>query len=82
MTLAGAANKLNKAGFKTIGEGCNRFKATRDGSRVIEFHVSGTSGHVDLIRVRRETDRDDSMTDYCAGHFASNITRAIKSAAL
>jgi len=78
MTLANAIKKLTKAGFE-ISEGYNRgFKATF-GRQVVEFFLNGgREDEITCIRVRYENDNDDSITDYCAGVFADNISQAIR----
>ena len=48
---------------------------------VLSFYVDHSSlqGHatVNLIHVRRENDHSDLMTDYHAGYFPNNLTRAL-----
>jgi len=49
---------------------------------ILEFMRNGRAedNHdITCIRVRAESDKDDIMTDYCAGAWYPNLTRAIKS---
>ena len=80
MKITNAIKKLERAGFK-VTETEYSFVAEKAGCRLIEFHRNGGgSESVVCIRTRRKTDKDDSMTDYCAGVFHKNITQAIESA--
>jgi hypothetical protein len=67
MKTQNAIAKLHRAGFQITLEpdSASRFVATNASPHLIE------------IRVRHKNDRDDSMTDYSAGVFVPNITRAI-----
>lgn len=83
MTIANATRKVEKAGFKVTQNPNNGqfYVARRDGfSQVVEFTRNGHSDDVATIRVRRESDKDDSMSDYCAGMFYDNIAQAIRAA--
>jgi hypothetical protein len=77
MKTQNAIAKLHRAGFQITLEpdSASRFVATNASPHLIEFLSQGNE--VTLIRVRRKNDRDDSMTDYSAGVFVPNITRAI-----
>jgi hypothetical protein len=77
MTTTNAAKKLTKAGF-TVAEKNGLIQASKIGCKyVIEYFRNGGSQEVICINVRRYDDKHDSMTDYCAGVWANNITQAI-----
>jgi len=78
MTTQNAAKKLTKAGF-TITENNGFIQASKEGCKyVIEYFRNGRSEEITCINVRRPNDNHDSMTDYCAGMWAKNITHAIR----
>lgn len=47
------------------------------GMAEIEYHRNGRSDSVSSIRARKTSDRDDIITDYCAGSFANSIRKAM-----
>ena len=79
MTVGNAVKKLERAGY-VVGKMFDYgFMATKEGQdSVIEFLKNGREDDITCIRVRRKGDHDDSMTDYCAGVWCDNITRAIR----
>ena len=82
MTITNAIKKLTKAGYEVNPIFGNAYKATKAGQpRCIEFYRNGSYDQVATIRIRRQGDKDDCMTDYFAGYFVDTITAAIKSAA-
>jgi hypothetical protein len=78
MTLTSAFKKLDKAGFLTEEILPNFFRAHKANAQyVIEFFRNGREDSMTCINVRRFSDQHDNQTDYCAGSFAPNISRAI-----
>lgn len=82
MTLGNARKKIEKLGFelKKVNN-CNLFFIEND-LRVLEFCINGgidDSNDITCILTRGKNDNHDSMTDYCAGIFHDNLTKAIKS---
>lgn len=50
---------------------------------VVEFCVNGRiedDRDIVCIRIRSKKDKDDSMTDYCAGTWCDSLTQAIRMA--
>ncbi len=78
MKISNAIKKLEKAGFKVV-QNRQEYIAKIDGNPyAVEFFKNGTQDDVTCIRVKHRKDKDDVTTDYCAGCFYDNITRAIK----
>ena len=74
MKVANAIKKLEKAGFTVSNDGFSYW--AKKGNRIVSF--INQEDYVICINARREDDVSDSMTDYHAGIFCDNITRAIK----
>ncbi len=78
MKVTNAIKKLEKAGY-TVKQNGHQFTAENGSLRVIEFCKNGSdSDLVTCIRIRAKCDRDDVMTDYCAGTWCDNISQAIR----
>ncbi len=75
MTTKNAITKLEKSGFKVEQHGRQYF-AEKDALRhFITFYDQ--EGEVIVIDLRTRGQEDDSQSDYHAGTFCKNITRAI-----
>lgn len=83
MKVQNAIKKLEKAGF-VITKGCyngvvRSWSAKHQSSKyLIEFLRNGISENVICIKVRAENDISDIQSDYHAGIFVDNISRAIR----
>lgn len=75
MKLTNAIKKLGK--YTEVRKLEYSYQAIQ-GNQAIEFFENGTSGEITCIRVRSIHDKDDIMSDYCAGSFCDNLTQAIK----
>ena len=87
MKLSNAIKKLKKvAGNIQIHErtdGTPWMATARFGSWLVEFLANGRwhdDADITCIRVRKQNDLDDSMSDYSAGSFRDNLKQAIESA--
>ena len=79
MKLANAIKKLEKLGeVKNRGQEYSVIKDCQEISFMRNGRIEDDYG-ITCIRVRMLNDKDDSMTDYCAGSFYNNLTQAIKS---
>ena len=81
MQLANAIKKLSK--FGEIHQNGSLYWATIN-NHVVEFMRNGRLEDdygITCIRVRRATDKDDSMIDYFCGVWCDSLTQAIRLAA-
>ena len=78
MKLTNAIKKLSKIGEVEYKNGCYMVWTGIESRRVIEVTKNGAEDEVATIRVRRDNDFDDSMTDYSAGSFFSNLSQALR----
>jgi hypothetical protein len=85
MKVSNALKRLEKAaGNITIhkrDDGTPWLVTAKFGRRIVEFLANGRwspDASITCIRVRRENDHDDSMTDYFAGSWMRNLTQAIR----
>lgn len=74
MQITNAIKKLNKAGFAVTQNG-RRYSA-QSGRNVIEFKEQDSL--IICIRVRNANDRDDVQSDYSAGVWCNNLSKAIR----
>ena len=76
-TVKAVEAKFRKAGFGPFqGNDRNNFRWAQAGDAIVDFIAQGERAV--CLRVRRSTDKDDSMSDYSAGSFASSITQALR----
>lgn len=78
MTLKRALNKLGKV--TTVKNNGNLYWGVINNT-VVEFIVNGKhedDNDIMCIRVRGCNDKDDFMTDYCAGVWCDNLSQAIR----
>ena len=76
MKLQNAINKLTKLSLKVTKDG--QFYSARTQRYVIEFSKNGHSDEITCIRVHSINDKDDFMSDYCAGTWCDNLSQAIR----
>lgn len=74
MKTVNAIKKLEKAGAEISKQGSRVYAYIKND--VIEF--SDKDGCAMWIKIRNKNDHDDIMTDYSAGVWCDNITRAIR----
>ena len=74
MKTVNAIKKLEKAGAEISIQGRRIYAYIKND--VIEF--LDKDGCAMCIKIRNKNDHDDSMTDYSAGVWCDNITRAIR----
>lgn len=77
MKLTNAIKKLEK--YAKVTKDGIFYQAKKNG-KVIEFVDNGGMGTITAIKVRRDDDHNDSMSDYTAGCFYNTLGSAIKSA--
>jgi len=83
MKISNAIKKVERTLGKKVKEENGRFKVIYKDQELSFLANGGYDEKLEdrnaiCIRVRGLNDKDDSMTDYCAGSFYSNITNAIK----
>ena len=78
MTITNAIKKVEKhTGVKVQNNG-HEYYIVKNGEE-LSFIQNGCSDSAICFRTRSVNDKDDFMTDYCAGVFHDNVTKAIRS---
>ena len=87
MKVSNAIKKLKKAAGSIIiherTDGTPWMASAKFGRWVVEFNSNGRwhdDADIVCIKVRKDNDHDDSMSDYSAGSFRDNLKQAIESA--
>jgi hypothetical protein len=78
MKIQNALKKLERAGF-TVVENGQFFTARKVGlSHYVQFTRNGRSDDVATIGVRRNGEKDEPETDYCATSFCDSLAQAMR----
>ena len=84
MKVKNAISKLNKAGFITetvtgVAGAITGYYARKSSCKnCVSFRRNGRTEDVTCIRVMHCNDQDEMQSDYVAGVFVDNISRAIR----
>ncbi len=78
MTISNAIKTIERRLGTTPSKNANNQYYVKVNGRVLSFYKNGGEDCITCIKVRRENDHSDAMTDYCAGTFYENLSQAIK----